>query len=396
MIRFVLSARLRVIVISYALKMLIGNRASCIGVIFGIFLATLLISQQSAIFLGLLSRSYRIVTDISEPTIWVMDPATESEDKLRSLPLGYLDVVRGSKGVQWAVPLNSALLPIITPAGKFDICQLYGIDDATLIGAPSKMIEGSVHDLRREGGVIVDQYSAKGILAVIGKNDTVRPLKVGDSLEINGKRSVVVGICEATQGFYPQPIIYSSFSQFQTFVPGMFNKMNFVLAKENQWANVNEVCDNINLYQGLHALTKEQFQDRIMQFFLGTGILINFGLSVALGIVIGFSIAGQIFYIMTLENIAYYALIKAIGGTEKMIFKMIVCQAILVGVVGYIIGTGITVLWGMAIKNTTLAFVFPWQLLLFTFSIVFVICVFTAALSIQKVFRTDPKMLMGS
>src|ERR1700722_6962185 len=96
-------------VISLAFKMLIGNRASCIGVIFGIFLATLLITQQSAIFLGLVARSYRIVTDISEPTIWVVDPATESEDKLRSLPDSYLDVVRGVPGVEWAVPLSSAL-----------------------------------------------------------------------------------------------------------------------------------------------------------------------------------------------------------------------------------------------------------------------------------------------
>ncbi|MBA3237973.1 MAG: FtsX-like permease family protein [Parachlamydiaceae bacterium] len=382
--------------ISLALKMLIGNRASCIGVIFGIFLATLLISQQSAIFLGLVARSYRIVTDISEPTVWVMDPATESEDKLRSLPIGYLDVVRGVSGIEWAVPLNSALIPVITPLGKFNISQLYGIDDATLIGAPSVMLEGSVLDLRREGGVIVDVYSTNNVLATTSSSGKKIPLKLGDSLEINGKRSVVVGICEATQGFYPQPIIYTSFSQFQSFVPGMGNRMSFVLAKTNQGADVLEVSNTINVNSGLHAVTREQFQDRIMRFFLGTGILINFGMSVALGIIIGFSIAGQIFYIMTLENITYYALIKAVGGSEKMIFMMIICQAALVGVIGYALGIGVTVLWGLAIKHTSLAFLFPWQLLLFSFAIVLIICIFTAALSIQKVFRADPKMLMGT
>ncbi len=376
--------------------MLIGNRASCIGVIFGIFLATLLISQQSAIFLGLVERSYRIVTDISEPTIWVMDPATESEDKLRSLPVSYLDVVRGISGVEWAVPLSSALIPIITPSGKFDISQLYGVDDVTLIGAPSTMLEGAVLDLRREGGVIVDVYSANNVLAPTGKNGKKTSLKLGEGFEINGKRSVVVGICKVTQGFYPQPIIYTSFSQFQSFVPGRAKRMNFVLVKINPGADVNAVCEAINSYPGLNALTREQFQNRIMHFFLGTGILINFGLSVALGIIIGFSIAGQIFYIMTLENITYYALIKAVGGTEKMIFMMIVCQAALVGIIGYALGIGVTVLWGMAIKHTSLAFLFPWQLLLLSFAVVLVICIFTAALSIQKVFRADPKMLMGT
>ncbi len=78
---------------------------------------------------------------------------------------------------------------------------------------------------------------------------------------------------------------------------------------------------------------------------------------------------------MTLENIVYYALIKAVGGTEKMILKMIVFQAAVVGVIGYSLGIGVTVLWGMAIKNTTLAFLFPWQLLVFTGSVVLVICI---------------------
>src|ERR1700738_2916233 len=116
--------------ISLALKMLIGNRASCIGVIFGIFLATLLISQQSAIFLGLVSRSYRMVTDISAPNIWVVDPVTESDEKVRPMPEGYLDIVRSIPNIEWAVPINVMDIPMVTESGIFHVCQLYGIDDA--------------------------------------------------------------------------------------------------------------------------------------------------------------------------------------------------------------------------------------------------------------------------
>lgn len=99
---------------------------------------------------------------------------------------------------------------------------------------------------------------------------------------------------------------------------------------------------------------------------------------------------------MTLENVVYYALIKAVGGTGKMILKMIVFQAALVGIIGYILGIGVTVLWGYAIQGTTLAFLFPWQLLVFTGLIVLMICIFTAVISIRKVFHADPKMLMGT
>jgi putative ABC transport system permease protein len=381
--------------ISLAIKMLIGNRASCIGVIFGIFLATLLISQQSAIFLGLVSRSYRIVTDIPSPNIWVIDPATESPDKLRRMPEGYLDVVRSIPGIEWAVPINVMDIPATTPSRIFQICELYGIDDATLVGAPAEMLEGSINDLRRTGGVIIDVSSANGALAKPLPNGTMAPMKVGDVFEINNHRAVVVGICRVTQGFYPQPIVFTTNSNFKVF-SSLYDSVGFIAVKTVKGADVNQVLKKINSYSFLTGLTSEQFEWRIIDFFLKTGILINFGLSVALGLIIGFSIAGQIFYIMTIQNLMYYALVKSLGGSQKMILQMIIVQALVVGMIGFFLGTGATLLWGMAIKNTTLAFLFPWQLLLFTSFIVLLICVFTAGLSIRKVFRVDPKMLMGT
>lgn len=379
-----------------ALKMLIGNKASFLGVIFGIFLSTLLISQQSAIFLGLVSRSYRTITDIPSPNIWVMDPATESDERIRGMPDGNIDVVRSVPHVTWAVPINVIHIPLVTQSGIFQIAQLYGLDDATLIGAPSEMIEGNLRDLRREGGIIVDTFSANEGLAATLPNGTKIPLKIGDELEINQHHAVVVGICKITQGFYPQPIIFTSCSNFRRFSSYSFNQLGFIAAKADSEDAVKAVCQKINTFPGMIALTKEQFKWRIIKMFLETGILINFGLSLLLGFIVGFSIAGQTFYIMTLENISYYALIKAIGGTQKMILNLIIAQAFIVGIIGFLLGIGATILWGFAIKDTTLAFLFPWQLVIFTGMIVAIICILTAALSIRKVLHADPQTLMGT
>lgn len=382
--------------IALAIKMLIGNRASCIGVIFGIFLATLLISQQSAIFLGLVARSYRMVTDIPTPNIWIVDPSTESDEKVRGMPEGYLDIVRSLPGIEWAYPISVVYAPLVTHSGAFDVGHIYGVDDATLIGAPLHIIEGNVKDLRREGGVIVDMFSARGALAKVLPDGNKVPLQVGDSFEINGRRAVVVGISRITQGFYPQPIIFTSLNQFKYFTPLYKNNIGFIAAKTEAGGNVDEVLKKINSYSMLNGLTRDEFEWRMAKSFLKTGILINFGLSVALGIIIGFSIAGQIFYIMTLQNLMYYALIKGVGGNQKVISHMIIIQTVIVSVIGFLLGTGATMLWGLAIKDTTLAFLFPWQLLLFTGLIVFIIAIFTASLSINKVMHTDPKVLMGN
>jgi len=382
--------------ISVAFKMLVGNKASFLGVIFGIFLALLLISQQSAIFLGLVSRSYRMVTDMPLPNLWVIDSATQGEDTIRRMPEGYLDFVRSVPGVEWAVPINFMNIPLVTKKGDFQIAQIYGIDDETLIGGPIEMIEGRVRDLQREGAVIVDVLSANSSLATTLPDGTIEPLKIGDSLEINQHRAVVVGICKITPGFYPQPILFVTNSQFNYFNGFATNRIGYIAAKTTPGVNENTVIAQINPHLVLEALTRQQFKNKISDHFLKTGILINFGLSVVLGLIIGFSIAGQIFYIMTLNNINYFALMKALGGTHLMIFKMITFQALLTGAIGYLLGTGATLLWGMAIKDTTLAFLFPWQLLLFTGVITLLICLFTVALSVRKIYRLNPQVLMGS
>lgn len=377
--------------ISMAFKMLIGNKAAFIGVIFGISLAILLISQQSAIYLGLISRSYRIVTHISQPNIWVIDRATYGEDLIRSMPKDYLQYVKSTPNIEWAVPVNYSLMPLSTSSGIFKSAEVYGIDDETLIGVP-KLLEGNVQDLYREGGIIIDSNSVENLLAAVQPDGRKILLKPGDSLEINGHRAVIAGIGKTIPGFFPQPIVFTTNSQFQQF--SGTNRIQYILAKTREDADINEVLHQINSYPNMLGLTSNQLESRIAEHFLKTGILINYGISVALGLIIGFSIAGQIFYIMTLHNLSYYALIKALGGTEAMILKMILFQALVVGIIGYILGTGTTLLWGFAIKNTTLAFEFPWQLLIFTGLFAVIICTFIACLSIKQVFKLDPHMLM--
>jgi putative ABC transport system permease protein len=377
--------------ISVAFRMLIGNKAAFIGVIFGIFLAILLISQQSAIYLGLISRSYRIVTNISLPNVWVIDPATEGEDLIRSMPKDYLQYVRSIPNIEWAVPLSYFLLPLTTPSGLFKVAEVYGVDDSTLIGMP-ELLEGNSQDLYQDGAIVIDSNSAENLLAPISAEGSKTLLKLGDVLEINGHRAVIVGIAKPTPGFFPQPIIFTLDRHAQQF--SGINRIQYIIAKTRNDADIKETLNQINSNNNVLALTSSEMESRIANHFLKTGILINYAISVGLGLIIGFSIAGQIFYMMTINNLSYYALIKALGGTKKMILKMILFQAFVVGIMGYVLGTGATLLWGYAIKNTTLTFEFPWQLLVFTGFLAFIMYTFIASLSIKKVFKLDPHTLM--
>ena len=132
-----------------ALKMLVGDRAKYLGIIMGLTFASLLITQQAAIFVGLMTRTYGAITDTGLPDIWVMDPKVQFIDDIKPLQDTQLFRVRGVEGVEWAVPLYKGLLKARLDNGNFQTCNVLGLDDATLIGGPPEMVEGKLADLRR-------------------------------------------------------------------------------------------------------------------------------------------------------------------------------------------------------------------------------------------------------
>src|SRR5256885_2487357 len=132
-----------------AWKMLVGDRAKYIGIIVGLTFASLLITQQAAIFVGLMTRTYGALTDISQPDIWVMDPKVQFIDDIKPMQDTMLLRVRGVEGVKWAVPLYKGLLKARLQNGNFQTCNVVGLDDATLVGGPPEMVQGSLADLRR-------------------------------------------------------------------------------------------------------------------------------------------------------------------------------------------------------------------------------------------------------
>jgi len=148
-----------------ALKMLIGDRGKYLGIIMGLTFASLLITQQSSIFTGLMTRTYGAITDLSLPDIWVMDPKVLFIDDIKPLQDTELYRVRGIPGVEWAVPLYKGLLKARLESGNFQICNVFGLDDATLIGGPPVMLEGSLSDLRRQDSIIVNDVGARTRLA---------------------------------------------------------------------------------------------------------------------------------------------------------------------------------------------------------------------------------------
>ncbi len=378
-----------------ALKMLVGDKARYLGIVLGVVFASLLITQQMSIFTGIMFRTFSTVTDTGYPEIWVMDKKVQYIDDVKPLQDTKLYTVRGVEGVDWAMPFYKGLLKARLADGRFQTVNLFGLDDATLVGGPPTMVEGRLEDLRRAEGVIVDENGARGRLA---KPDPAGgppiPLRVGDVLELNDHRAVVVGICRVGRTFQSQPVIYTTYSRAVSFAPRERKLLSFIVAGVKPHLDVEDVCKRIEEQTGLVALPANEFKWKSVFYYLKyTGIPINFGTAVLLGFLVGTAIAGQTFYNFTLDNLKQFGALKAMGASTWTLLGMILLQALVVGVVGYGIGVGIASTFGILSKNSELAFRLQWQILLVSAAAVVVICALSALLAIRKVVKLEPAIV---
>ena len=377
-----------------ALKMLVGDRAKYFGIIMGLTFASLLITQQAAIFVGLMTRTFGAVTDLSLPDIWVMDKKVQFIDDIKPLQDTQLLRVRGISGVEWAVPLYKGLLKARLSNGNFQTCNVLGLDDTSLIGGPPAMVEGKLEDLRRSEAVIIDEVGAAGKLAHVNDDGSVTPLKVGDTLELNDHRAIVVGICKVSRTFQSQPVVFTTYSRATMFAPRERKLLSFVLVKAKPGVDDHELCKRITDDTGLAAYTRDEFKTLTWTYFAKyTGIPINFGISVMLGFLVGTAIAGQTFYNFTLDNLRHFGALKAMGTGNATLLRMILIQALTVGVIGYGLGVGAASLFGWATKDSELAFLMPWQLLVISAVAITLICIASSLVSIRKVIRLEPAIV---
>lgn len=371
-----------------ALKMLTGNQGKYLAIIVGIAFASLLISQQASIFCGLMLMTTSQVQDIQGANIWVMDANVQFVDDIKPLSASDLYRVRGVPGVEWAVRLYKGLSRARLKDGNFQQVILLGLDDATLVGAPQEMIHGKLEDLRQPDAIIVDDAGYDQLWPG-------EPFQAGRTLEMNDHRAVLAGVCKASRTFQTFPIVYTRFSQATRFIPPERKVISFVLTQSQPGADVNEVCRRIKRQTGLLAMPRNDFKwATIMYYAKKTGIPINFGITVVLGFVVGTAIAGQTFYMFTIENLKQFGTLKAMGATNLRIVGMILLQAAVVASIGYGLGVGGAALFGIWMRNTPqVAFFMPWWVLAGTGVAVIVIAVLSSILSIRRVLLLEPAVV---
>ncbi len=369
-----------------AIRMLTGDAQKFYGLVFGIAFSTLLITQQLTIFVSLLERGASAVFNVPAADIWVMDRVSRTTDVSYPMPSTALDKVRSVPGVKWAAPHLRANASVRTGDGDLEGVTIVGVDDATLIGLPRRMAEGSIDVLSRPDTVIIDDVGTTNMFA-----DGRSP--IGERLELNDQRAVIRGIADAIPGFTSQVTLYTKYSQALRYVPGTRNRLSFVLVGAAPGVDHQQLVARIEAETGLRARTRAQFaQDGIDFIVENTGIPINFGITVALGFVVGVAIVGLTFSLFIRDNIKQFGALKAIGVANGTIRRMVTAQAALVGLIGYGLGVLATVvfIWSFSTEPSFKGFYIPWQIPLISLAAVVLILALTGWIALRRVLKTEP------
>lgn len=370
-----------------AIRMLTGDRVKFLGLVFGIAFSTLLITQQLTLFVNLIFRGGVAVQEVSTADIWVMDPASRTADVIFPMPITALDRVRAVPGVAFASPMLRSNATIRTPDGDLEGVTVIGVDDSALIGLPRRMTEGSRERLMDPNAVFIDDTGARKLF---GDSTDV----VGTELELNDQRAIVKGIVDSVPTFTAQVTLYTRYSNALNYVPGTRNRLSFVLVRSDGSITAQELTARITEQTGLKARTSEDFTRDGVNFIVeNTGIPINFGITVILGVVVGVAIVGLTLSLFLRDNIKQFGMLKAIGVTNRKIMDMVAAQSFLVILIGYGLGLAMATAFiglGAANNDAFKGFYMLWEIPLITLGLVLAIVGVTSHIAMRGVLSTDP------
>ncbi len=375
-----------------ALKMLMGDRAKYVMLVGGLTFAALLMTQQNAVFQGLLSWTTSHMRNM-RASIWVVERNVEQVNETKAMRDTDVNRVRSVTGVDYAVPLYLSVQKARAADGSDKPVQLVGLHGATLVGRPPDIIRGDLEQLRLPNAVFIDELAVQRLSAGRG-----RPIGIGDTFEINDREARVVGICRTERQFFGYPYVFTTYDQALQYAPRQRKMLSMILAEPAPGRTPAEVARAIEVETGLRAFTVPEFSRATIDFiWKNTGIPASFMTTIILGFIVGIAISGQTFYSFVLENLRHLGALKAMGASTGLLARMLLLQAFTVGLIGYGIGVGLTAVFGYAVLPVGQPpFLLDVRSMATTAVAIVIICGFAALLGIRRVAKLEAAIVFRS
>jgi len=213
--------------------------------------------------------------------------------------------------------------------------------------------------------------------------------------EINDRKIEVVGLFDMGTSFGIDGTVITSDDNWLRLFPGrQRSEIQLGLIRLKQGSDANAVRDALAEYlpHDVLVMTKQQFVQREKDYWnSATPIGYIFAFGAIMGFVVGAIIVYQILFADVSEHLNEYATLRAIGYRNRFVSGIVLQQAVILAVLGYLPGLAIVYwLYGKAAAATNLPLYITQDRALTVFLMTLTMCAISAMMAVRKVRRLDP------
>src|SRR5260370_1437361 len=370
--------------VDLARKNLLHDKLRCAITISGVGFAVTLVLVQIGLFLGLLDNA-TITIERIPADFWVTSKNTPNVDFAHTFPDSRVQRVRSVPGVQTADNLIVQFMNVALPSGAEESTVVYALENFERWGLPWKVVHGNVSALRRGAYVFLDASAAKRF----------GPFELGDYREFAGSRLKIIGGTKEARSFTTTPLSFMDFDLAQRVFTNLSNRASYILVKLAPGADHEAVRAEIKRRLPFNdVFTRREWATRSRNYWvISTGLGLNMFLTVFLGCLVGIVVVAQTLYTSTMEHLREFGTVKAIGGGNADIYRILGKQSTIAAVVGFALGALMSYAIRPLIYKIDLKLVIPTELSIAVFAGSIVLCLAAAMISFRKVAAIDPALV---
>jgi putative ABC transport system permease protein len=372
-----------------AIKALLADRSKLLTSLLGLAFAVVLINLQGGLLIGLI-RKASLLVDFGQADIWVGHKHMNNVDIGTFIPERWVYRIRAIEGVERAEPYVVMFGQATMPDGKFENVIVVGSEPASLLGNAWTTEKSDATSIRHPDGILVD----------VEDRHKLGYCKIGDRLEINGKRARVVGMTKGIVGFTTNPYVFTTLerarSKYANGVPPAH--CSYFLVKAAPGVHVDALCERIRKrLPEVEVYDRRTYSLLSMKFWLTrTGIGLSFGLAAVLGLLVGLAVVAQTLYASVTERIKEFATLKAIGTPDRGIGRFLIAQFWVIAILGAGLGLSSAFALGQILATPRVPVVWsPWVAAL-SVSLTWVVCLASCWLPYWRIRRLDPAIVLRS
>jgi putative ABC transport system permease protein len=361
-----------------ALNFMTYEKSKLAGILLGIVISIFLVGIQLSLVDKFLEKATSFLRG-NEEYIYVVDQKSASSTTLAAVDnrVGY--ELRSIPGVDKVFPVIVSGGTCKFESGGTATVSLIGVQYPEMAGAPKRYTaDTKLAALQNDGAVIIDEEDLP----------KVESLKTGSYFYLNNHRVFVSGMSKNNDGLGVPYVIttvdrarqLTGFNPYQVSAFLLTSTVQDTLVERRIIEQINNTIPNVKAYSGAEFVNVSKDYNRKTNTLLGT-----FYMMITFALITGSIIVGLTMFSSVNDRIRDYGTIKAIGGSNRVILKLILWQAVLYAAIGFFIA--MLLLFALMIP---LGVNFSIGLLLSLFSMTLVLSFAGSFFCLRKIFKLEP------